>query len=163
MTGLTHPKAGTVYACPGCDETGGRLYQREDSRVSCYGCDSTWAMNEMVERQDESGYHTPSEANARGGRKGGSQHSDEHMRRIAKLGGRTELYEVDECKFAILRVARVVGDSPTRREYEQYKLDGDPALSVIRDRFGSWNQAKEDIGLQPNPPGRPPKLATESD
>lgn len=50
--------------------------------------------------------------------------------------------------MAILDVADKVGDSPTERQYREYSKDIDPSVSQLKDRLGSWNEAKEIAGIK---------------
>lgn len=154
MSYLRAETPGQTLACPECD-MGQRWYVRQDGTVRCRECGHECDREELVERPSERGEHTPPEANARGGRIAGSQHSEEHLQAIGKLGGRSEQYDLDECKFAILRVARQVEGSPTLKDYQALRMDGDPSWNVIQDRFGSWNKAKEELGLTTDNRGRP--------
>jgi len=52
-----------------------------------------------------------------------------------------------QIKEDIKRVESIVGRSPTTR---QYKRLGQYSKSVYTDHFGSWNEAKEAVGLEPN-------------
>lgn len=84
---LTHDADDRTLACPECDR-GHRWYVREDGQTRCPDCDTLCDPGDLVDRPDERGEHTPREASALGGRKGGSQHSDAFMRKIAQMGGR---------------------------------------------------------------------------
>ncbi len=54
-----------------------------------------------------------------------------------------------ECIAALRAVARRLGESPTKAEYE--KLGLQPASATIIRQFGGWNAAKEAAGLATNP------------
>lgn len=56
---------------------------------------------------------------------------------------------------ALRRVARAAGGPPTStgrglRAYAEYRLPGEPSVSTIVGRFGSWNAALENAGLEAN-------------
>lgn len=84
---LTNDADDRTLACPECDR-GHRWYVREDGQTRCRDCDTLFDPDDLVDRPDERGEHTSREANARGGRKGGNQHTTEFFERIGKLGGR---------------------------------------------------------------------------
>lgn len=69
-------------------------------------------------------------------------------------------YTDEECLSALRSAEQQFGESPTRREYERLGIK--PAVTVIRDRFGSWNEAKLEAGLALTRIGRPAKPVRES-
>lgn len=69
-------------------------------------------------------------------------------------------YSDEACLSALRGAEQQLGKSPTRREYEELKIK--PAPKVIRTRFGSWNEAKLEAGLDLSRLGRPAKAVRES-
>lgn len=63
-------------------------------------------------------------------------------------------YSRSECLTALRAAAQELGRAPSRREYTD--LDYGPSPSAIRSKFGSWNEAKEEAGLEINRGGRRP-------
>lgn len=64
---------GMTLACPACD-MGQRWYVREDDTVHCRECGHECPRDDLVEREDERGQHTPREACAKGGRVSQARH-----------------------------------------------------------------------------------------
>jgi hypothetical protein len=56
-------------------------------------------------------------------------------------------YDRTDCIEAIQYVADTLGKSPSQKEYEEHRRDEDPSVSTIHYRLGSWNGAKEEVGL----------------
>lgn len=57
------------------------------------------------------------------------------------------MWSKDDCINALRTAAEQIGESPTIREYRDLDIDG-PSEDTIRDRFGTWNDAKEAAGLE---------------
>jgi hypothetical protein len=68
-------------------------------------------------------------------------------------------YSKDDCIEALQKAAKVLGKSPTAPEYQD--LDINPTYSVFYYKFGSWNKAKEEAGLEQYPNHR--KMSDEPD
>lgn len=56
-----------------------------------------------------------------------------------------------ECIDALERAAAALGESPTKKQYEELGLQ--PASGTIMRVFGGWNAAKEAAGLETYDPG----------
>lgn len=54
----------------------------------------------------------------------------------------------DACLEAIDRVAEIVDESPTISQYHEHKRSHDPSVKSIKRACGSWNAAKEELGLE---------------
>jgi hypothetical protein len=72
----------------------------------------------------------------------------------------TKQYSDAECLSALRSARQQLGESPTRREYEE--LDLKPSAKVIENRFGSWTDAKLEAGLRLTRIGRPAQPVRES-
>lgn len=55
-------------------------------------------------------------------------------------------YSKNDCIEALKEAAELLDKSPTAPEYRE--LDIYPTYSVFYDKFGSWNKAKEEAGLE---------------
>jgi hypothetical protein len=56
-------------------------------------------------------------------------------------------YDRADCIDAIQYVAGTLDKSPSQTEYQEHRRDSDPSVSTIHYRLGSWNGAKEEVGL----------------
>jgi hypothetical protein len=63
--------------------------------------------------------------------------------------GRKRQFTEQDCIEALREAASELGHSPTQKEYASLGLS--PTKHTIRERFGSWNRAKESAGLETHP------------
>jgi hypothetical protein len=52
-----------------------------------------------------------------------------------------------DCLEAIKRVATKLNKSPSKKEYNQYRLESEPSIKPIYNRFDCWKKAKKQAGL----------------
>lgn len=77
------------------------------------------------------------------------------------MAGRTWVVtDEDECVRVLRGAAEVLGESPTKAQYESLGLR--PSSATIIRRFGSWNEAKEQAGLD-RYPSRGPRVGPKPD
>jgi len=55
-------------------------------------------------------------------------------------------YTEEDCLKALRKAVEILGKSPSKVEYRE--LDIEPTPSTISERFGSWNKAKKELGIQ---------------
>jgi hypothetical protein len=60
--------------------------------------------------------------------------------------GRKRQFTEQECLDALHEAATELGHSPTKKEYKSLGIS--PSVYTIRERFGSWNRAKEVAELE---------------
>ncbi|MFB6216867.1 MAG: homing endonuclease associated repeat-containing protein [Candidatus Aenigmatarchaeota archaeon] len=58
-------------------------------------------------------------------------------------------FSEEDCINALRKSKEQLGETPTIRQYQT--LDISPSASTIVQKFGSWNGAKEEAGLEKNP------------
>jgi len=59
---------------------------------------------------------------------------------------RPKCYSDKELKEYLIKLSQKLGKSPTRQEMDE--AEGFPDSTTYRHRFGSWNEAKEKVGLE---------------
>jgi hypothetical protein len=57
-------------------------------------------------------------------------------------------YTKTDCLKALRRIAQKLDKSPSRNDYNNYRLDSEPSRNTVKRRFNGWNQAKRQAGLQ---------------
>lgn len=66
------------------------------------------------------------------------------------------MYSKQDCIEALQQAADILGKSPTVSEYRE--LDVSPSHTVFTDKFGSWNEAKKEAGLETYKDGSKPEI-----
>ena len=65
--------------------------------------------------------------------------------------------ENDSIGVSIRRIADLLEKTPTQKEYEIYRREGEMSIRQILYRFGKWSDAVEFAGLESNPFREPPR------
>lgn len=72
--------------------------------------------------------------------------------------------ENESIRRSILRVSKLLGKTPTQKQYKTHRKSTELSLEQIIYRFGNWSNAVQHVGLKPNPfqqPPRSPELTKE--
>ena len=65
--------------------------------------------------------------------------------------------EKESIKKSIIRISKLLGKTPTQKEYKLHRTDNEFSIEPIFYRYGKWSNALKAAGLNPNPFQKPPK------